>query len=246
MSRFDGIELPFWEVQREALRRLGARFGAFQAVYWLVFGPCVLAYSAGVFDPLEQADPLLGQLAPNLLIGLLMPLADGAVILLLAGDGKRSLGESLRGGLSLWLTLLFISLLAGLAVMVGVVCFVVPAVLLATWFSLAWVVAVDRGYKDPFRCLFASRALVRGHLFEVLFAFLPIVAVPNIAKLVLWAVQETAAGDAPVWADVANIAVDQLFLAVNVVAVVVYERLAPGAPVGPPPPAGPAPEETAP
>ena len=71
MSRFARAELPFLEVQAETARRLGARFLAFQAIYWVFFGPYLALYACDVFKP-------LGEYGPSVVLALIMPLGDAA------------------------------------------------------------------------------------------------------------------------------------------------------------------------
>lgn len=219
MIRFARVALPFGALQAETARRLGARFLTFELIYWVIFGPYLVAYALDVFEP-------LGEFGPSVILGLIMPLGDAAVILLLTKE--RRFGDLLVGALKLYFVMLTISLLRTLAVVVGIMAFVVPGLMLAAWFSLAHVIAVSRGWRDPFRALFESRDLVRGHTIPVLLAFAPMVIVGTGLALLVTAYGGVQDGDPAPWTHPVNIVVDQLTLAVTAMAIVIHDRLVAG------------------
>jgi len=239
LSRFDTVQLDVWGVQAEALRRLGRRFLSFQAIYWVVFGPYLVVYALDLFEP-------LGDFGPSVVLALLMPLGDAAVILLLTGPEDRPLGEVLVGALRLYGRLLMITFLRTLVVAAGLVCGIAPGLFLAARFSLATVVAVEEGEPSPFKALFRSRDIVYGHTLRVAGAFAILVVLSNAGALAVVAVGGVQTDDPAPWTHAVNILIDQLSLTFTALAVVVYGRLASTAPAAPPPPAGPEPAAAAP
>ncbi len=119
------------------------------------------------------------------------------------GDDDASVGEILSRVSGKVTKLVCVSLLGGLGIALGFLCFVVPGIVLMTWWAVAVPVALaeDGNARDALR---RSRAIVRGHGWVVwrvkavagLFAglaALPFFAVSTGHGLVVWWVAVTVA-----------------------------------------------------
>lgn len=69
-----------------------------------------------------------------------------------------------------WISFAFLALIKGLFIMLGLMCFVVPGVYLATRWMFAEMFVIDKGMK-PLEALKASSALTEGNRFK-LFGFI--------------------------------------------------------------------------
>ena len=111
-------------------------------------------------------------------------------------DGRRdsSVGDLLRSVSPVVLTLILISLLAGIATVVGFIALVIPGLYLMTvWAVVAPVVVVERpGGLDAFG---RSRALVRGHGWQV-FGVIILVIVLVLAVGITTGILVSSVGDA--------------------------------------------------
>jgi hypothetical protein len=111
-------------------------------------------------------------------------------------DGRRdsSAGDLLRSVSPVVLTLIIVSILAGLATGIGFILLIVPGLYLMTiWSVIAPVVVVERtGVFDSFG---RSRALVKGHGWQV-FGVIVLVVVLLLVVTIITAILIDAVGDA--------------------------------------------------
>jgi hypothetical protein len=111
-------------------------------------------------------------------------------------DGRRdsSAGDLLRSVSPVVLTLIVVSILAGLATGIGFILLIVPGLYLMTiWSVIAPVVVVERtGVFDSFG---RSRALVKGHGWQV-FGVIVLVVVLLLVVTIITAILIDAVGDA--------------------------------------------------
>jgi hypothetical protein len=111
-------------------------------------------------------------------------------------DGRRdsSAGDLLRSVSPVVLTLIVVSILAGLATGIGFILLIVPGLYLLTiWSVIAPVVVVERtGVFDSFG---RSRALVKGHGWQV-FGVIVLVVVLLLVVTIITAILIDAVGDA--------------------------------------------------
>jgi hypothetical protein len=111
-------------------------------------------------------------------------------------DGRRdsSVGDLLRSVSPVVLTLILISLLAGIATVVGFIALIIPGLYLMTiWAVIAPVVVVERpGGLDAFG---RSRALVKGHGWQV-FGVIVLVILLILVVAIATGILVTSIGDA--------------------------------------------------
>jgi hypothetical protein len=221
MPRFHDADISIRSVLSEAFARLRERFSGFVLIYLVIFGPFVVGDYLDAFEP-------LGEWGPTAIFSFLAPLADGAVLLLLLRGAEAGIGDALVGGLRYYFRLLAVRLLRTLGILAGAMAAVVPGLLLATWFSLSDVVAIEEDTQDPFRALFRSRDLVRGHTIPVFAAFAPVVIPFQVGGLLVLYLGGGGTAEAADWTYPANIFLDLIALTINAVSLVIYERLEEG------------------
>ena len=170
----------------------------------------------------------LGVYGPSVILSFLFPLADGALMAWMLSDDDLSMRQALRAGVRCYLPLLMTRFLKYVAIGVGVVALVIPAVMMSAWFSLSDPLIVDgKVGKDPFAPLFKSRRLVRGHVLPVIVAMLPLVIITQAGGLLpfVWGGVAQENADPELWTHFFNVFLDLMYLALTVMSVVVYERL---------------------
>lgn len=224
VARFSEVDLQAGEVLRETGRRYLAWFPRIAALYAVIFGPYLAAYAGGVFKP-------LGVYGPSVILSVLFPLADGALTAWLLRP-ELSFGQALKRGAKAFLPLLMTRFLKYVAIGVGVVALVIPAVMMSAWFSLSDPLIVDGRMgktKDPFAPLFRSRRIVRGHVLPVVAAMLPLVLITQVGGLapVVWGGVAQEGADPELWTHFFNVFLDLAYLGITVMSVVLYQRLAP-------------------
>jgi hypothetical protein len=220
MARFSGVEVHAGELIAESARRYVQWFPRILAIYAVVFGPYLIAYAADMFKP-------LGVYGPSVFLSFLFPLADGALTAWMMDDDK-TFGDAMAAGFRVYIPLLMTRFLKYIAIGVGVVALVVPAVIMAAWFSLSdpLIITGTTG-KDPFAPLFKSRRLVRGNTLPVLTALLPLVLITQVGGLapVIWGGVAQENADPALWTHFFNVFLDLMYMAVTVMSVVLWERL---------------------
>ncbi len=222
MARFSEVDLQPGELIAETAKRYVAWFPRIATLYAIVFGPYLVAYAAGAFKP-------LGIYGPSVILSLLFPFADGALTAWLLKP-ERSFKDGLVRGVQTFLPLLMTRFLKYVAIGVGVVALVIPAVMMSAWFSLSDPLIVDgKVGKDPFAPLFKSRRLVRGHVLPVIVAMLPLVIITQAGGLLpfVWGGVAQENADPELWTHFFNVFLDLMYLGITVMSVVVYERLDP-------------------
>jgi hypothetical protein len=111
-------------------------------------------------------------------------------------DGRRdnSIGDLLRSVSPVVLTLIIVSILAGIATVIGFIALIIPGLYLMTiWAVIAPVVVVER--PDGLSAFGRSRALVKGHGWQV-FGVIVIVIVLLLVIGIATAILIGAVGDA--------------------------------------------------
>jgi hypothetical protein len=116
-------------------------------------------------------------------------------------DGRRdmTLGELLRAPAPVLGTLIAAGLVAGVGVLIGLVLFIVPGLVLLTWWAVVVpVVVVERPGLGP--AFTRSRELVRGHGWSVFALLVVVLLMLVVASAVIgvlaYAISDTAGGSA--------------------------------------------------
>jgi hypothetical protein len=223
VARFSEVDLQAGDVIAETARRYAAWFPRIATLYAVIFGPYLALYALGVFKP-------LGVYGPSVILSVLFPLADGALTSWLLKP-ELSFDKAFVRGVKVFLPLLMTRFLKYVAIGVGVVALVIPAVMMTAWFSLSDPLIVEGTLgksKDPFAPLFKSRRIVRGHVLPVIVAMAPLLLITQVGGLapVVWGGVAQENADPALWTHFFNVFLDLMYLGLTVMSVVLYERLA--------------------
>jgi hypothetical protein len=173
---------------------------ALVAIGAIVFVPLDLV-AAVIDDTRGWGDTSPGRLAAFVLVLLVgSTLAYGAAIAAIAVEPEGADEEArtplaaLRDAILRWPTLLVIAIVAGVAVLIGLVLVIIPGVLLLTWWFVAFQPAMieGRGWRSS---LGRSRALVQGSFWRVLLVAVLTAAFVGAVDYVLYRVATAALGD---------------------------------------------------
>jgi hypothetical protein len=177
-------------ILREVFRIYGAQAGVLLPVALVLFGIDALIGYALSEGALTIIASIVSIVISTFYQGMVVQLVRDVL------DGRRdnSAGDLLRSVSPVVLTLILISLLAGIATVIGFIALIIPVLYLMTiWAVIAPVVVVER--PDGLDAFGRSRALVKGHGWQV-FGVIILIILLILAVAIVTGVLISSVGDA--------------------------------------------------
>lgn len=117
---------------------------------------------------LEVMQNMMMQMLPlALILGLVSAIGNAAILRLWLARSEISVGDALKTGAGLVITLFLIQILTSIALFFGFLALIIPFFYLWARFFVAQAYAVDRNERNPLTAMKASWALTKGQVWPV-------------------------------------------------------------------------------
>ena len=111
------------------------------------------------------------------------------IVSIIERERKIGIKEAFALGRGKILSYLWVSILTGLAVVVGLLLLIVPGIIFAVWFSFASYVLIAEGVTGT-RALSRSKELVSGYWWAIFWRFLALVVIAIIISIIVGLIKE--------------------------------------------------------